>query len=313
LFPEGLRLSAIADAAVGAAVEAWNVAMNEAARLPARKRCAALSKIVDRMLADWRGTRAIPPFAASDVAAAVAERAGDVTQQLTEMADGLLAGIDSKRIPQLAEVGLQAAMKRYAEFLSSTGVVIGGYGETEFLPSFAEFECRGFIGAHFLVEARRSKAITRDAAAYLDSFAIDGMISTFRIGIGPETFESVARATFNTLREFAGRVRDAVAPDGRILDLDALIDRAAKAHQAEWFGSSIRTHYAPLARVIGVLSIADMAELARTLIELEVLKERVMRASESVASPIDVAGIGKHDGFVWLGRQTATRSWELGL
>ena len=311
LFPEGLRLSAMTDAAVAAAVESWNKAIAEASRLPLRRKCAALSKIIDGMLAGWRGASVVAPFVASDIAAAITEHAGDVAQQLTEMADGLLAGIDGRLIPQLAEVGLQAAMKRYEEFLGSTGVVIGGYGETEFLPSFAEFECRGFLGAHFLVEQRRARVITRENVAYLESFATDGMINTFRVGIGPETFKSVTRATFNTLHELAARVRDAIKPNARILNLDALINRAAMAHQAEWFGSSVRTHYLPLSRVIETLPIADMAALTRTLIELESLKERVMRGSESVASPIDVAAIGKHDGFVWLDRQTATRSREL--
>lgn len=46
-----------------------------------------------------------------------------------------------------------------------------------------------------------------------------------------------------------------------------------------------------------------MAALAKSLIELESLKERVTKPSESVSGPIDVAVISKHDGFVWIDRK----------
>lgn len=51
------------------------------------------------------------------------------------------------------------------------------------------------------------------------------------------------------------------------------------------------------------LPISDMTALAKSLIELESLKERVTNSSESVSGPIDVAAITKHDGFVWIERK----------
>jgi hypothetical protein len=46
-----------------------------------------------------------------------------------------------------------------------------------------------------------------------------------------------------------------------------------------------------------------MAAVAKSLVELESLKERVTDSSESVGGPIDVASITKHDGFVWIERK----------
>jgi hypothetical protein len=49
--------------------------------------------------------------------------------------------------------------------------------------------------------------------------------------------------------------------------------------------------------------VSDLAALAKSLVELQSLKERVTRDSESVGGPIDVAVISKHDGFVWIERK----------
>jgi len=303
LFPEGLRVSALTDAAVGAAVQAWTQATNEVSALARRKRRTALGKIVDGMLVGWRARNVAPPLVALDIAAGVADYLDDVSQQLMETAASLMEGADAILIPQLAEIGLQAAMKRCKEFLNSTGIVIGGYGETEFFPSFEEFECLGFLGPHFVVNRGRAETVSRENIACIESFAVATMIHTFRMGFDPETFESVSRATSKALRELAGRVRDTLSPDANVPNLDGLIAAIAAAHKRDWYSDSIRAHYLPLIRSIGSLPVTDLAALAKTLVELESLKERVTRESESIAGPIDVAAISKHDGFIWMSRK----------
>ena len=47
----------------------------------------------------------------------------------------------------------------------------------------------------------------------------------------------------------------------------------------------------------------EMAELAETLVELQSLKEKVTKPTESVGGPIDVAVISKADGFIWIKRK----------
>jgi hypothetical protein len=64
-----------------------------------------------------------------------------------------------------------------------------------------------------------------------------------------------------------------------------------------------REHSQPLRKVIGMLPIDELAELAETLISIESLKERVTRPTESVSGPIDVAVISKSDGFIWIKRK----------
>src|SRR5690606_26240329 len=134
-------------------------------------------------------------------------------------------------------------------------------------------------------------------------FATTSMINTFRMGIGPDVFGNVVSATQRTLEDFARELVELVAPGASVPDLEERIARFAKAHVDEWFDRTWNDHYGPLARVIRSLPVSDMAALAKSLIELQSLKERVTQPSESVGGPIDVAVISKHDGFVWIERK----------
>ena len=63
------------------------------------------------------------------------------------------------------------------------------------------------------------------------------------------------------------------------------------------------THNIPMRRVVGMLPLDELADLAETLIYMESLKERVTLPEESVSGPIDVAVISKNDGFIWIKRK----------
>ena len=62
-------------------------------------------------------------------------------------------------------------------------------------------------------------------------------------------------------------------------------------------------HTTPLRRVVGNLPIDELADLAETFINIESLKERVTRPTQSVGGPVDVAVISKGDGFIWVRRK----------
>lgn len=59
----------------------------------------------------------------------------------------------------------------------------------------------------------------------------------------------------------------------------------------------------PLLQTLNFLSREEMAELAESLINIQVLKYKVSPDLETVGGPIDVAIILKHDGFVWKKRK----------
>ena len=129
------------------------------------------------------------------------------------------------------------------------------------------------------------------------------MINTFRLGISPDVHRHVNDATRKCLVDFAGKVAARVGHEGDVPELKELVDTALDEHNREWFLPSFSGHYTPMARVIASLPVSEMAALAKSLIELQSLKERVTQPSESVGGPIDVAVISKHDGFIWIERK----------
>jgi hypothetical protein len=162
----------------------------------------------------------------------------------------------------------------------------------------------GFLDRHFIVMPEEEPArVDRNIPAVIRPFATTSMINTFRLGISPDVHKSVNDATRKCLRGFATKVATHVGHNGEIPDGEELVDKALDEHNREWFLPSFSGHYSPMARDIASLPVAEMAALAKSLIELQSLKERVTRPSESVGGPIDVAVISKHDGFVWIERK----------
>jgi hypothetical protein len=259
--------------------------------------------LVQEKINYYKSNSPTQPVAQPDIDAAVAAHTVEVQARI-ESEVRRTGGVDLKISRELAELAIRAMMFEYTTYLSNTGVVIGGYGEEEFFPSFEVFDCFGFLDRHFVaVRQDTSKAIKSDVAAAIEPFATTSMINTFRMGMGPDVFSIVRKATRNALTELAEKLRLQLAPEGTIENLQGLIDGVEASCQKEWFHTTVGEHYGPLSRVVGSLPIADMAALAKSLIELQSLKERVTDSSESVSGPIDVAAITKHDGFVWIERK----------
>ncbi|NDE91434.1 MAG: hypothetical protein EB059_09945 [Alphaproteobacteria bacterium] len=49
-----------------------------------------------------------------------------------------------------------------------------------------------------------------------------------------------------------------------------------------------------------MLPIDEMVNLGETLVNLESLKEKVTRPSQTIGGPVDIAVISKGEGFVWI-------------
>jgi hypothetical protein len=265
-----------------------------------------LSKVLQDRVNLMKAMAPQEPIKPEDVDAAVATHIEAATAYMPEvlkaLPDGTLSEVPA---PILAELALRALLCYYKFYLSETGVVVGGFGEKEFFPSFEVFDCFGFLDHHFIANrnGETSNMISSDVPAAIEPFATASMINTFRMGMGPDVYTGIVNATENALRSFAESIRNTLAPDRQIENLDDMIAVAAKECRKDWFQRSMNNHYWPFSRVVASLPISDMAALAKSLIELESLKERVTDSSESVSGPIDVAAITKHDGFVWIERK----------
>ncbi|MNI41508.1 hypothetical protein D3C73_957630 [compost metagenome] len=202
---------------------------------------------------------------------------------------------------------IKLAVKQFLNYAPLTGVVIAGYGKEEYFPVLEVYDCYGFLGDRLIVEKNMndSKAMNASTAAVIQPFATTHMIDTFRMGVSPDVFDTIYDSSLVALNEMGERVMNACGAQNPLSqqELEQITQETRKLHADQWYEQIRNQHISPLSNIINSLPLPDMAGLARSLIELESLKERVTRPSESVSGPIDVAVISKHDGFVWIDRK----------
>jgi hypothetical protein len=203
-----------------------------------------------------------------------------------------------------AELGIIEVFKDPGKQMGTTGLVFAGFGDHDIFPAFSEYRSCGMVaGKHVAVEVKQV-AITHDMPAWLDSFAQTDMSDTFSMGISRDVYTSVMNTMHGGLNDFAKAVIAATGADAATIP--DLKERVAKA--LDTMGESImaearREHAIPMRRVLGVLPVDEMADLAETLINLQSLKEKVTKNSETVGGPVDVAIITKNEGLLWAKRK----------
>jgi hypothetical protein len=304
LFPDELRAEAFVQYAYRAVEMFWTwiIQTDEFKTAPDDN---ARRAIVEREVSNGTTANAAAapqaPVTREDIDAATTKYGPAVVTKLAELLSE--AVVPPPFFGELAKFCISEMMLNYKDFLPYTGIVIGGFGDDDYFPSFEVFDCYGFLGDRLItVRQDTSRSVARGGAV-IEPFATTSMINTFRMGIGPDVFTLVRRATERTLTETVTKALAQFAPGTDPAGAKDLIEQALQEHQDEWAGNAMNQHYNPLARVVASLPIADMAALAKSLVELQSLKERVTRDSESVSGPIDVAAIGKHDGFIWIERK----------
>jgi hypothetical protein len=188
--------------------------------------------------------------------------------------------------------------------MGKTGLVFAGFGDHDIFPAFCEFRSCGIVaGKHVAIEVKQV-AITHETPAWLDSFAQTDMSDTFSMGISRDVYTSVMNTMNDGLNEFAKAVATAVGADAAIVpDLPAKVSAALAEMGESIMAEARREHAIPMRRVLGVLPVDEMADLAETLINLQSLKEKVTKKSETVGGPVDVAIITKNEGLLWAKRK----------
>ncbi|NUB10266.1 hypothetical protein FW320_29405 [Azospirillum sp. Vi22] len=238
-----------------------------------------------------------------DIDAAIADHAPTLISEFNaEMSGfpwwGLANDLDQKVI----EVTIKRLFKHYDEFLNATGIVIAGYGDKEYFPQLMQYRVYGFLREKFIWVCEDNKSISPTKPSEIVPFASTDMVETFTSGASPDVYGYIGTAFVESANEIAEAIRDSMG-GGDIPGLADIVERHRKSFMASWFRKAIDVHYIPLTRVVGMLPVDEMAHLGETLINLESLKEKVTRPTESIGGPVDVAAITKSEGFVWIKRK----------
>lgn len=210
-----------------------------------------------------------------------------------------LAAVDASDLTNLALKALYAIGN---EFLSSTGLVVAGYGERDIFPGYRKVEVYGHIGSELLFCKEDKFHVTHSESSMIKGWAQTSMIDVFTDGFGYPLWKIISERSRDGLLNFAGELQAA----GVTIPQTVLDEAANTVHNnfmKAWTAENYEENWQPLRAVLSSLGVQEMAHLAETLLTLQAVKERVTSSSESVGGPIDVAAITKAEGLIWLKRK----------
>lgn len=193
-------------------------------------------------------------------------------------------------------------------YLSTTEIIIWGYGETELFPSYESFVISLAFDNNLKYTSKSKYAVSNDNVACVEPFAQTDVANTVVRGIDADLrkqFYSTFQSSLNTFKyEIISKLQAANAPAGLINIFHTLdVDAYTKVY-IQNMDEYIQTNYIEkLVNTISYLSKEDLADMAESLVRMTYLKRRITSEEESVGGPVDVAVITKGDGFIWLKRK----------
>jgi len=174
------------------------------------------------------------------------------------------------------------------EFLTFyTGFVVAGFGDSELFPSFTEFHILGYLCGELLYYSKKSRKIgfnynyaTNETKAEIVPFATKDTVENLLYGSHP----NFDRAIRNELEKHLDRkkIDDILFETNKMIFKDITV---------------------PIIDTIDKLTKDQLANVARTFVNLTSFMKQVTMELETVGGPIDVAVISKKDGFIWIDRK----------
>lgn len=180
---------------------------------------------------------------------------------------------------------------------SYTGVAICGYGANDIYPCVSQFKTTGFIGDEFIIYSEDND----ECGSCIIPLAQRDMIDTFIRGISPKVLSQFQQLMDKTISKLLTSIQP-------VLKKDILpeISEKIKADLDKSFSIDDyidQTHVEQIVSSLDNLSKEELAELAESLVNLQILDHKVSNNLETVGGPIDVAIISKYDGFIWKKRK----------
>jgi hypothetical protein len=152
-------------------------------------------------------------------------------------------------------------------------------------PAMEECQSCGILAGKHLAFKKNHIAVTHDAPAWIGAFAQTAMSDTFSPGLSEDVYTSLMQTLVELMPKFGKAICQKSGGDySNISDVNNLVVEAARGIGAAVLDRARQEHAYPLKRVLGVLPVDEMVELAETLINLQSLKEIVTKTSETVGA-----------------------------
>jgi hypothetical protein len=192
--------------------------------------------------------------------------------------------------------------------LMDCGVVLAGFGETEYMPSMVCYEIEEIVADIPRAIKVNSYAIGDDYNAAIVPFAQHDMVESFMNGVHGELFEHAKNTTAKLFRGTLKQVVQLISSKDEEFasELNSTLDTGIDAMLERLFGEwkdRQQDYWGPVIEIAASLPKDELAAMAEALVNLTKFRRRVSAVRETVGGPIDVAVITKGDGFVWTQRK----------
>jgi len=232
----------------------------------------------------------------------------DENRVIDDVVADILNNADDHQHKYACDILRRAALKRYVS-VSSTGIIVSGFGKDEIFPTLVSFELEGVIGNRLKFSETNFVDIDREGTrARVLPFAQREMVERFLYGLDMPLRDQIA----NFCRSAVPRISEELMQglDMAADDAGQLRARAARAEQAfyqgleeDGFQAIQSSSEAEIQDMVEFMPKAEMARMAEALVNLTSIKRRVSRGFETVGGPIDVAIVSRAEGFVWVSRK----------
>ncbi len=197
--------------------------------------------------------------------------------------------------------------------MSSSGIVIAGYGSKEIFPSLNEYKIVGIVSGKLIYQIKNSvkiyeaSNIPTNTFSTIMTFAQTEIVETYTLGIDTD----IKNAIFNGINSIFNNFYDILIsefdnPSEHIFsnkEIDKINAIGLKLKkQIEDSFTSVQTakYIEPFRDMAGFLGKEEMAALAESLVNLTSNRRRFTTDEETVGGATDVAIITNGEGFVWI-------------
>lgn len=183
------------------------------------------------------------------------------------------------------------------------GIIIAGYGSSEYMPSYREYRIYGLFPTGLCYSIKSDARIDPATPSYIGTFAQDDVMNSFIDGIDRKLLQVITNGLSQTVNGVVTSLSDFLPQD---TDIDLLIK--ANDEAVAQFNKSllnyVKVNYrSPIERSVRFLSKDEMGVLAESLVQSTSLRRHVSDDVETVGGPIDVSFISRNEGFIWIKRK----------
>ena len=224
-----------------------------------------------------------------------------VEATINEQVPGLWSNLSSSVKTNLVHLGRESCRHISNKESGKTGLLFAGFGTRELFPRAEAYTVSGCFDSHgdrddpvyrrmVRRQHRGSWILSNEKRGLIMPVGQTAVARSFINGIHPDVRQAVSDM-LNAVSEPAG---------GRADEYRKALEVAFQERESELLE--------PLMEAVFFLPSADLAKLARSLISMTALRNRVTMSPETVGEPLDVALVTASEGFTWLERSDGRSS-----